>query len=224
MLTKADEVVLGQAVQAAQAASEELRAPGRGFSLSHDRELRRVVAVGRQATGLFVNSNLRLVVSIARTYQWSSLPLLDLIQEGNIGLMRAVEKFDWRRGFKFSTYATWWIRQAIGRAIENTARTVRVPAHVGDEMRRARRLQAQLEAVGGQPPTMADLADALGMEPSRLAELLRFDADALSLDVTIGEDGATTSATSSPARWTNHPLTPWLRRCSVAISRKSLST
>lgn len=108
--------------------------------------------------------------------------------------MRAVEKFEWQRGFKFSTYVTWWVRQAIGRATENTARTIRVPVHVGDKIRRARRMQAQFEAVGGQPPTMAELAGALGMEPSKLAELLRFDADALSLDVSTGEDGSTTLA------------------------------
>jgi RNA polymerase sigma factor (sigma-70 family) len=147
---------------------------------------------GDQATGQFINSNLRLVVSVARKYQWSALPLLDLIQEGNLGLMHAVEKFDWSKGFKFSTYATWWIRQSIGRAIENTAHTVRVPVHVRDAIRRARRVQAELEADRGRPPTLSELAKALEMGEAALAELFRCDSDTLSLDVAIGEDGAAT--------------------------------
>ena len=131
------------------------------------------------------------MVSVARRYQWSGLPLGDLIQEGNLGLIHAVEKFDWRKGFKFSTYATWWIRQAIGRAVENTARTVRVPAHVGDEIRRARRLQGEMEVRLGRPPTLAELAEALGSTESMVAELFRYDADPMSLDVAVGEDGDT---------------------------------
>jgi RNA polymerase sigma factor (sigma-70 family) len=128
---------------------------------------------------------------VARKYQWSGLPLSDLIQEGNLGLIHAVEKFDWRKGFKFSTYATWWIRQSIGRAIENTAHTVRIPAHVGDEIRRARRVQGELEAKHGRPPTLAELAEALEIEESVLAELLHYDSDPVSLDAAVGEDGDT---------------------------------
>jgi DNA-directed RNA polymerase sigma subunit (sigma70/sigma32) len=127
LLTKADEMRLGQVIQEGQAAADELAGEGT-VTPKRRRELRRQVSAADRATAEFINANLRLVVSVARKYQWSGLPLGDLIQEGNLGLIHAVEKFDWRKGFKFSTYATWWIRQAIGRAIENTAHTVRVPA------------------------------------------------------------------------------------------------
>jgi RNA polymerase primary sigma factor len=141
LLTKADEMRLGQVIQQGQAARDELIA-GASITPRRKRELRRQIEAAQDATVEFINANLRLVVSVARKYQWSGLPLSDLIQEGNLGLIHAVEKFDWRKGFKFSTYATWWIRQSIGRAIENTAHTVRVPAHVGDEIRRARRISS----------------------------------------------------------------------------------
>jgi RNA polymerase sigma factor (sigma-70 family) len=200
LLTKADEMRLGQIIQEGQAARTALDpgteqgegdpAPAR-LSARQKRELRRQVAEADKATNQFINANLRLVVSVARKYQWSGLPMGDLIQEGNLGLIHAVEKFDWRKGFKFSTYATWWIRQAIGRAIENTAHTVRVPAHVGDEIRRARRMQSELEAREGRPPTLAELAEALETNETALAELLRYDADPMSLDVAVGEDGDT---------------------------------
>ncbi|MGC8627802.1 MAG: sigma-70 family RNA polymerase sigma factor [Acidimicrobiales bacterium] len=191
LLTKADEMRLGQAIQAAQTASEELAAGGEELTPQRKRELRKIIAAGERATQHFINSNLRLVVSVARKYQWSGLPLSDLIQEGNLGLIHAVEKFDWRKGFKFSTYATWWIRQSIGRAIENTAHTVRIPAHVGDEIRRARRVQSELEAKYGRPPTLAELAEALETDESALAELLHYDSDPVSLDAAVGEDGDT---------------------------------
>jgi RNA polymerase sigma factor (sigma-70 family) len=127
---------------------------------------------------------------VARKYQWSGLPLSDLIQEGNLGLIHAVEKFDWRKGFKFSTYATWWIRQSIGRAIENTAHTVRVPAHVGDEIRRARRLQGELVRQE-RPPDLPNWPKPSGSTESVLSELLRYDTDPMSLDAAVGEDGDT---------------------------------
>jgi RNA polymerase sigma factor (sigma-70 family) len=190
LLTKGDEMRLGRAIQAAQAAREEL-ASAASIPARRKRELRKAVSDGDDATTQFINSNLRLVVSVARKYQWSGLPLSDLIQEGNLGLIHAVEKFDWRKGFKFSTYATWWIRQSIGRAIENTAHTVRIPAHVGDEIRRARRVQGELEAKNGRPPTQSELAEALEIDESMLAELLHYDSDPVSLDAAVGEDGDT---------------------------------
>ncbi len=190
LLTKADEMRLGQVIQEGQAAAEELDRGGK-LTAHQRRRLTKQVREAEAASAEFINANLRLVVSVARKYQWSGLPLGDLIQEGNLGLIHAVEKFDWRKGFKFSTYATWWIRQAIGRAIENTAHTVRVPAHVGDEIRRARRMQAELETRNGRPATQPELAEALGITEVQLAELFRYDTDPMSLDVAVGEDGDT---------------------------------
>src|SRR5258706_5038465 len=123
LLTKDDEVRLAQQIEKGNASREQLTA-AKGLTPAKKRELRRGIRHGEDAQQTFVQSNLRLVVSIAKKYQASGLPLLDLIQEGNLGLMHAVEKFDWRKGFKFSTYATWWIRQAITRGIANTGRTI----------------------------------------------------------------------------------------------------
>jgi len=190
LLTKADEMRLGQVIQEGQAAQAKLDS-GEKLSPKQRRELRAQVDAAADATTEFINANLRLVVSVARKYQWSGLPLGDLIQEGNLGLIHAVEKFDWRKGFKFSTYATWWIRQSIGRAVENTAHTVRVPAHVGDEIRRVRRLQAEMEVRIGRPPTLAELAEAVGTTEAVVSELFRYDTDPMSLDVAVGEDGDT---------------------------------
>jgi RNA polymerase sigma factor (sigma-70 family) len=192
LLTKADEARLAQVIEAGRAASEELATRGHELAPRRSRELFRVVGAGDRARAQFVNANLRLVVSVARKYQWSALPLLDLVQEGNLGLMHAVDRFDWRKGFKFSTYAIWWIRQSIGRAIEKTARTVRIPAHVSDEIRRVRSVQAALDAKHGRPPTLPELAEELQVQESTLAELLRYDTDVVSLDAAVGEDGATT--------------------------------
>ena len=135
LLTKDDEVRLAQAVEAGQRARAELVAEG-VIEPGRRRQLSRLVREGDEATETFVMANLRLVVSIARKYQAAELPLLDLVQEGNLGLIHAVEKFDWRKGFKFSTYATWWIRQAISRGIANSGRTVRLPVHAGDLLNR----------------------------------------------------------------------------------------
>jgi RNA polymerase sigma factor (sigma-70 family) len=190
LLTKADEMRLGQIIQEGQSAQGRLDS-GERLTAKERRALRKQVGAAAEATTEFINANLRLVVSVARKYQWSGLPLGDLIQEGNLGLIHAVEKFDWRKGFKFSTYATWWIRQAIGRAVENTAHTVRVPAHVGDEIRRARRLQGELEVRLGRPPTLAELAEGMGTTETGVSDLFRYDTDPMSLDVAVGEDGDT---------------------------------
>ncbi len=136
LLTKEGEVRLAQQIEAGVEARAGLADGGDDLAPARRRELKRNLKRGEDAERTFVQSNLRLVVSIAKKYQASGLPLLDLIQEGNLGLMHAVEKFDWRKGFKFSTYATWWIRQAITRGIANTGRTIRLPVHAGDTLAR----------------------------------------------------------------------------------------
>ena len=152
LLTKDDEVRLAQQIEGGNAARGDLLTAGKELTAAKKRELRRTAREGDDAQRTFVQSNLRLVVSIAKKYQASGLPLLDLIQEGNLGLMHAVEKFDWRKGFKFSTYATWWIRQAITRGIANTGRTIRLPVHAGDTLARLQKARSRPSSAGS-PPT-----------------------------------------------------------------------
>jgi RNA polymerase sigma factor (sigma-70 family) len=189
LLTKDDEVRLAQAIEARFLAEEELAARSKELTPAKKRELRRAIQQGQIAQQTFVQSNLRLVVSIAKKYQASGLPLLDLIQEGNLGLMHAVEKFDWRKGFKFSTYATWWIRQAITRGIANTGRTIRLPVHAGDTLARVQKAQARLELKYGRPATLAELGAEVELPEDKLIEALRFRAEPLSLSEPLREDG-----------------------------------
>ncbi len=193
LLTRSDEARLACLVEAGRAASEQIRVADGvsdpALSPSHRRRLKAVVAAGTDATRSFVNSNLRLVVSIAKKYQWSGLPLLDLIQEGNLGLIHAVGKFDHHKGFKFSTYATWWIRQSINRGIANSSRTVRLPVHAGDEVFVLRRIRDELSASLGHPPTTAELTAALGWPEGRVDEVWSFSREPLSLSVSISENG-----------------------------------
>jgi RNA polymerase primary sigma factor len=150
---------------------------------------KRIERGDRQAKERMINSNLRLVVSIAKRYQGHGLPLGDLIQEGIVGLNRAAEKFDWRRGFKFSTYATWWIRQACQRAISNQSRTIRVPAHVHERRGKLARVGRRLEAETGRKPTNEELAEATGYELQHVEEALAAVEASVSLNQTVGEDG-----------------------------------
>ncbi|HMC40564.1 MAG TPA: sigma-70 family RNA polymerase sigma factor [Acidimicrobiales bacterium] len=187
LLTKNDEIRLAQTVEAGRDARAELSA-GKGLTPARQRELRRVVRHGEEATETFVKANLRLVVSIAKRYQAAELPLLDLVQEGNLGLIHAVEKFDWRKGFKFSTYATWWIRQAITRGIANTGRTVRLPIHAGDLLNRVTKARARLEGQLGRRPTITELAEDLGLDESKVVEVIRYVAEPMSLSEPLRAD------------------------------------
>jgi RNA polymerase sigma factor (sigma-70 family) len=154
-------------------------------------ELQRLAADGEVAKDRFIRANLRLVVSIARRYVRSGMPMLDLIQEGNTGLVRAVEKFDYLRGYKFSTYATWWIRQAISRAIAQQERTVRLPVHLVEDVNRMRNVARQLTREHGSEPEPEQLAVAMGVPVERIIELVRWSQDTVSLDTPVGDDGDT---------------------------------
>jgi RNA polymerase primary sigma factor len=174
LLTADDERELAQAIERGREAARTLATRPRPTRAELARA-RRDVKLAEEATSRFVRANLRLVISIARTYYRGTIPLSDLIQEGNIGLMRAVELFDWRRGLKFSTYATWWIRQAIGRAIQQQAPMIRLPARVHERLRQLERARKALRQDGRPEPTAEELSAASGLGVEEVRQLLRFD-------------------------------------------------
>jgi RNA polymerase sigma factor (sigma-70 family) len=190
LLDAEQEVNLAKAVEAGLYA-EHLLGTGAARTDVTREELESLAAAGDRAKDLFIRANLRLVVSIARRYIRSGMPMLDLIQEGNTGLVRAVEKFDYVRGYKFSTYATWWIRQAISRAIAQQERTVRLPVHLVEDVNRMRSVARQLTRELGGEPEPEQLASALGIPVGRIHELIRWSLDTVSLDTPVGDDGDT---------------------------------
>ena len=190
LLDAAQEVDLAKAVEAGLYAEHLLDTEELPTGVTRD-ELEKLVVEGERAKDQFIRANLRLVVSIARRYVRSGMPMLDLIQEGNTGLVRAVEKFDYVRGYKFSTYATWWIRQAISRAIAQQERTVRLPVHLVEDVNRMRSVARQLTREQGNEPEPEQLAAALGVPVERVNELIRWSQDTVSLDTPVGDDGDT---------------------------------
>jgi len=188
LLTKEEEVELAQTIERGKEAEEKLAA-GRVRSDATIRRLRTDMRVAEAARQRFIMANLRLVVSVARKYQGQGLPLLDLIQEGNIGLMRAVELFDWRRGFKFSTYATWWIRQGITRAIADRSRSIRLPVHIHDRLRKLNRSRFQFAQTKGREPTREELAQILDTTVEEVDDLTEMGRrEPLSLQSPVGEE------------------------------------
>ncbi|MFJ6780873.1 RNA polymerase sigma factor RpoD/SigA [Streptomyces yangpuensis] len=192
LLDAAREVELSQIIEAGVYAQQILEgAAEREGDTPTREELEALAAEGERAKEVFIRSNLRLVVAVARRYPRSGLPLLDLIQEGNAGLVRAVEKFDYTKGFKFSTYATWWIRQAITRSIADQSRTIRLPVHLVEELGRIRRVQREFNRENGREPEHAEIAAELDSTEKRVGDVLDWARDPVSLNMSVDDEGDT---------------------------------
>jgi RNA polymerase sigma factor (sigma-70 family) len=188
LLTADDEVRLARSMEQARKAIRRLD-NGKPLTPTERAELYRAVHGGEEAKDEFIRSNLRLVISIAKRYTGRGLDLLDLVQEGNLGLIRAVEKFDWRKGFKFSTYATWWIRQAITRGLGNQGRTIRLPVHMVDVVRTVQETALTLGEQLRRNPTLEEISEASGLDMERVRVALDAPGDTVSLDRPVGTDG-----------------------------------
>ncbi|SCG76734.1 RNA polymerase sigma factor SigB [Micromonospora humi] len=188
LLTAAQEVELSRRIEAGLFADEKL-ATCTPVSDELRADLALIAAEGRAAKDHLLEANLRLVVSIAKRYTGRGMAFLDLIQEGNLGLIRAVEKFDYTKGYKFSTYATWWIRQAITRAMADQARTIRIPVHMVEQVNRMVRVRRELSVTLGREPTVGEVATALEVPEYQVIELISYDREPVSLDQAVGEDG-----------------------------------
>ena len=187
LLTPAEEIMLAKSLEKGRKAQKRLAR--NGFNTEEDKvKLRRFIREGDRSRDHLIKANTRLVVSIAKKYMGQGVPFSDLIQEGNLGLMKAVEKFDYRRGYKFSTYATWWIRQAITRALADQGRTIRVPVHMSDRIRKLHQVSRQLEQVWGRKPTPEELAENMELEPSKVRWMLRVSRHPVSLERPVGEE------------------------------------
>lgn len=188
LLTAEEEVYLAKKIEAGKEAEKKLKLLKDKLSPEERRKLERQKQEGLRAKQKLIESNLRLVVSIAKKYVGRGLLFLDLIQEGNLGLIRAVEKFDYHKGYKFSTYATWWIRQAITRAIADQARTIRVPVHMVETINKLLRTQRQLLQELGREPTPEEVAEKMGITPEKVREILKIAQEPVSLETPIGEE------------------------------------
>ncbi len=187
LLTAAEEAELGKAMDGGRRARARLH--HRQVSPAERKRLSKVVHVGEEARTRLVQANYRLVISLAKKYRERGIPFGDLIQEGNIGLIHAADKFDYKRGFKFSTYATWWIRQAMTRAVADQARTIRLPVHMYDKVNTMSRVSQQLMQELGRPPTPDEIAKVLGMTPRQVRRMIKAARKTVSLDKPVGEEG-----------------------------------
>jgi RNA polymerase primary sigma factor len=192
LLTAEEEVDLAKRMEAGELAQQQLDEYGEDLPMDDVYTLRELIADAEEAQTHLIRANARLVISVAKKYIGRGVPFLDLIQEGNIGLIRATKKFEYQRGHKFSTYATWWIRQAVSRAVADQGRTIRVPVHMGDQLNRMRRVQLNLIQELGREPSIEELAEGMETTPDKIENLLEIARHPVSLETPIDEEGDST--------------------------------